>query len=281
MLALTIVLTVVVALLTLLVAGLLRSHADILRALHNAGLGVGDPAAPPNPAGAPPTAVPLHLGPPLPGERTATSATDLGGVTPGGDAVVIAVNGVERLTLLAFLSSGCTTCAGMWAALQDPLAAGFPSDVRIVAVTKGPEFEAPGEVARRSGDRIAVVMSTQAWEDYEVPGSPFFALVDGRSGRRVGEGVANRVEQIADLVRRAWEEDPPPTGARIDASVVGLARQEREARNDRILQSVGILPGDPSLYPGRDTAVPLAEGIPTPAHHDPGPESSPGLAVDP
>ena len=46
-------------------------------------------------------------------------------------------------------------------------------------------------------------MSTEAWSDYEVPGSPFFVLVDGRSGRRIGEGVANHFSQVVELVRRA------------------------------------------------------------------------------
>jgi hypothetical protein len=32
---------------------------------------------------------------------------------------------------------------------------------------------------------------------------------------------------------------------------VGLDGKEREARNDQELQGVGILPGDPSLYPER------------------------------
>ena len=46
MLALVIVETLLVIGLAVLVAGLLRSHADILRALHSLGAGVGDPAAP-------------------------------------------------------------------------------------------------------------------------------------------------------------------------------------------------------------------------------------------
>jgi hypothetical protein len=43
MVALAIVLSVVVVLLAVLVAGLLRSHADILKALHDLGVGVGEP----------------------------------------------------------------------------------------------------------------------------------------------------------------------------------------------------------------------------------------------
>ena len=41
--ALAVVLSVVVLLLAVLVAGLLRSHADILKALHDLGVGVGEP----------------------------------------------------------------------------------------------------------------------------------------------------------------------------------------------------------------------------------------------
>ena len=44
MVALVVVSTFVVLLLGVLVAGLLRSHADILRSLHELGVGVGDPA---------------------------------------------------------------------------------------------------------------------------------------------------------------------------------------------------------------------------------------------
>jgi hypothetical protein len=220
------------------------------------------------------------MGPPLPGERNATSAPDLVGVSPEGDAVVIGVSGVNRMTLLAFLSSGCVTCAEFWTTLQDPVSSGFPADLRVVAVTKGPEFEIPSEVARRAGGRIAVVMSTESWGDYEVPGSPFFVLIDGRAGRRIGEGVANRADQIADLVRRAWEEEGPPgqSGSISRAAAVGLDGKEREARNDEELQSVGILPGDPSLYPGRHEDL-FADASPAGTVNQADAASPPGAGV--
>jgi hypothetical protein len=272
MLALMCVVTVVVILLAVLVAGLLRSHADILHALHDLGAGVGDPTGgtvhdhATHDHAAQPVPVPLHMGPPLPGERNASSAPDLVGVSPEGDAVAIGVTGVDRLTLLAFLSSGCVTCAEFWASLQDPVSSGFPPDLRVVAVTKGPEFEIPSEVARRAGGRIAVVMSTESWGDYEVPGSPFFVLIDGRAGRRIGEGVANRADQIADLVRRAWDEERSPgqSGSTSRAAAVGLDGKEREARNDQELQGVGILPGDPSLYPERHEDLFATTSSPSP-----------------
>ncbi len=210
MLALLIVETVIVVGLVVLVAGLLRSHADILRALHRLGAGVGDPTIPGSDQGHSRLGghghngitSPITLGPPLPGERSSSAVHDVAGNAPDGAAVSVAVTGVEHTTLLAFLSSGCSSCAGIWQALQDPHGAGLPDDVRVVAVTKGAELEIPAEVRRRAG-AVTTVMSSQAWDDYEVPGSPFFVLVDGQEGRRIGEGVANRLEQVADLVQRA------------------------------------------------------------------------------
>ena len=262
MVALAIVLSVVVVLLAVLVAGLLRSHADILKALHDLGVGVGepgesiDPAAGHNhqglgdPAGASPVRVPLTIGPPLPGERNSTSAPTIAGVTPSGDALAVTVSGGDHLTLLAFLSSGCATCTGFWKAFQKPDELGLPAYTRLVVVTKGPEMEIPAEVASQARSAVTVIMSTEAWGDYEVPGSPFFVLVDGSSGRRIGEGVANHFHQVAELVRRA-ESDAREfrMDTRSRSYAEGLNGPERELANDQELIAAGILPGDPSLYP--------------------------------
>jgi hypothetical protein len=228
------------------VAGLLRSHADILRSLHALGVGVGDPAE----AGGTDAATsgastsgPLTIGPPLPRERDATSAPAISGVTPTGDALAIAPAGGDGHTLLAFLTSGCSTCRGFWDAFRNPATLGLPKGTRLAVVTKGPELEVPGEVAGLAPPGLPVVMSSQAWTDYEVPGSPFFVLVEGRSGRRVGEGVANHFGQVADLIRRAVVDvGPAPRHARLDGP-------GRAADNDEALVEAGILPGDPSLYP--------------------------------
>jgi hypothetical protein len=246
MLALVLLLTFVVLLLGILVAGLLRSHADILKALHELGAGVGDPVADASPGhnhhhqGDPaprPVAVPFTMGPLLPAERNHSWAPTLAGVTPRGDALAIAVAGSETLTLIAFLSSGCSTCAGLWAALRRPDDLGLPDGIRLVVVTKGPDMEIPAEVQARTSPGLQVIMSTEAWNDYEVPGSPFFALVDGRTGHRIGEGVAQ-----VDL-------QPFSLGSRGRASAAGLDGPERESANDRELLAAGIHPGHSSLYP--------------------------------
>jgi len=252
--ALSVVLGAVVLLLAVLVAGLLRSHADILKALHDLGAGVGDPtgdahghgAGPSTAAGSP---VPLTMGPTLPADRDSTSAPTLAGVTPGGDALAIAPVSAGTLTLLAFLSTGCASCAGFWESFRQPDRLGLSPGIRLVVVTKGPDREIPGEVATLAAPGLQVLMSSDAWTDYEVPGSPFFVLVDGTAGRRVGEGVANQFSQVAELVRRA-EVDAAAFALDTRAGRdVGLDGPARESANDRELLDAGIGPGDPSLYP--------------------------------
>lgn len=274
MVALVIVLTMVVALLTVLVAGLLRSHADILKALHDLGVGVGDPTSPAG-AHAPAGPVPLTLGPPLPAERDGVSAPTVAGVTPDGDGIAVAPTSGDGLTLLAFLSSGCATCAAFWQAFRAPGQLDLPVGTRLVVVTKGPELELPAEVRAHAAPGLEVVLSTEAWADYEVPGSPFFVLVDGRAGRRVGEGVANHFDQVAELVRRAQADregfhlqgdEGTPAASRSRGWDAGLDGPGRERANDRELRAAGIEPGDPSLYPSSpaDLFAPVDQPSPAP-----------------
>lgn len=228
-------------LLSILVVGLLRSHADILRALHSLGAGIGDPSeAEDEPVGP----VPITLGPTLPGERGG-EAHDVLGTTPEGDAVAIGVRAAD-LTLLAFLTSGCGTCQVFWKGLAAPDALPLPTGTRIVIVTKGPELESPDLVAGMAPRGLAVVLSTEAWIDYEVPAAPFFALVDGVAGRRVGEGLASSVPQLADLMARVVHDGNHRARRAPRVHLDGL---EREDANDRELLASGIRPGDPSLFP--------------------------------
>lgn len=246
MVALVVVVTFVVLLLGVLVAGLLRSHADILRSLHDLGVGVGDPAATSESS---PT---LGASPRLP--KWSESPNSLGaaptvtGVTPAGDARAVAVDNTDGFILLAFLSSGCATCAAFWDALQRPERLELPEGTRVAIITKGPDRELPTEVSRLATGRVPVVMSTEAWLEYEVPGSPFFVLVDGTTGTAVGQGVAPQVEQLLDLIRRAEHDREPHNGTR-RKSAGRRNGPEREADADEVLQMAGIRPGDPSLYP--------------------------------
>ncbi len=269
MVALDVVVSVIVLLLAVLVAGLLRSHADILKALHDLGAGVGDPVAESAGDARLGADAPVRIGPPLPPERHSTSAPTVAGVTPGGDAVAVAPASGSGLTLLAFLSAGCGTCGPFWSALGAPERFGFPPEVRRVAVAKGPELESPAAVQQQAPAGLTVVMSSEAWSDYEVPGSPFFVLVDGARGRRVGEGVANQPAQVAELVRRALLDAREATDrSRPERALDG---PERERANDRELLGAGVRPGDPSLYPASVDDLygpgPASAGAPSSAEH--------------
>jgi hypothetical protein len=215
-----------IALLGLLVIGLLKSHAEILRQLHELGAGRGEETGHPVPVGL------------ASGGASGAAAHDVAGRTPAGEAAVVAVLGVAHDTLLAFLSSGCLTCAGFWEALGAGGDLGLPADMRVVAVTKDPGEESAAAI-RGLAPGQTVVMSTQAWFDYEVPGSPYFVHVNATTGRVAGEGTASTWEQVVSLVSRA--------AADVTRSQVGARRQED--RIDQELTAAGILPGDPSLYP--------------------------------
>jgi len=220
-----------IALLGVLVIGLLKSHAEILRQLHELGAGRGEDNGHAVPGG-------LALG-----GSNGAAAHDVAGRTPAGEAAVVAVRGVGHDTLLAFLSSGCLTCAGFWEALGAGGDLGLPADMRVVAVTKDPGEESESTIRGLSSGQT-VVMSTQAWFDYEVPGSPYFVHVNATTGRVSGEGTASTWEQVVSLVSRA---------------AADATRSSRgEERVDEELMAAGILPGDPSLYP----AAPPGDDVP-------------------
>jgi hypothetical protein len=128
-----------------------------------------------------------------------------------------------------------------------------------VIVTHGSERERPAKLRALAPDSVAVVMSSAAWKDYAVPGSPYFVLVDG--GVR-GEGVATTWDALASLVRDAIEDEAGAGGGGVAGGAGGgggvaggaggSAGGARRARNiDATLAAAGIGPDHPSLHPGR------------------------------
>ncbi len=277
MAALVVLQTVVIAVLTILVVGLLRSHGDVLRRMHelDGGIDEGAAGAPGASGAAAATAAPAtataggasggaadpdaerrdiagRLQPGVaPPKETDTLAVDVAGVTPDGSAVHVGVVGRGRLTMLAFLSSGCSTCAGFWAALRagERLALGG-RDVRVVVVTGGPEHEHPRAVAGLASPELTVVMSAEAWAAYQVPATPYFVLIDGDRGV-IGEGSAAAWPQLSGLVERAVADRGFAVGNDgpvIDLRVGGDDPRTREARADAALLAAGYTPGDDRLY---------------------------------
>lgn len=177
------------------------------------------------------------------------AAVDLTGRLPDGGMARVAVTGVEHATLLAFLSSGCGTCGTFWAALADPNGPPVPGrDTRVVIVTNGPEAESAAAVADLAPIGIVTLMTSEAWDDYDVPVSPYFLLVDGPTGTVIGEGAGTSWDQVLDLLGRAVA-DAGLTRGDERARLTRMAGQDRAEWVDRELLAAGIEPGDPSLYP--------------------------------
>ena len=230
------VLTIVIALLLVValvyVVALLRSHADILRRLAalEEGAGAGGAALrPATEAAAPPV-----------GGGEVTSAGPISGTTLTGDSVTLSFGPGSPVTLIAFLTSGCTSCAPLWAGLHEARDLGALAQ-RVAVITHDSARESPTLLERLAPAGTEVIMSSAAWADYAVPGSPHFVLTDGAGGI-LGRGSALSWSQLETMLadaradaRRAAE------GARTTA--------ERAQRSESALASAGIGPGHPSLYP--------------------------------
>jgi len=224
--ALVVALTVAVLLLAVLVAGLLRSHAEILKALHDLGAGLELDRADGGP-------VPVTIdGVRRPRVTGGPAPAALTGSTLDGESVGVPLAGGHD-TLLAFLSSGCATCQSFWDAFAAPDLV-VPGGARLFVVSKDLDEESPSALAQRARAHVPLVTSSQAWEDFGVPGSPYFVYVDG-TGRVVGEGSAATWPAVATLMGQAHA----------DGSVRG--RAGRDARDTQALAAAGILPGDPRL----------------------------------
>jgi hypothetical protein len=152
------------------------------------------------------------------------------------------VVGVEHDTVLAFLSSGCAGCQGFWTDLATPGGYRPGPGARLVVVTKDEQDESLGELQRLASPGVDVVMSTQAWQSYQVPGSPFVVVVDGATGRVKGHGSGSSFGQVSSLLAQATRD---LSGRRVRKP---RADVEREEEVDRILIDAGISPGHPSLY---------------------------------
>lgn len=214
-------LAVAVLLLAYLVAGLLRSHAEILKSLHDLGAG-------------------LELDRKDPGygitaPETAGSIETVAGQTPDGETVAMSLVGHD--TLVAFLSSGCSTCQEFWSAFATKDLA-VPGDASLVVVTRGPDEESASALRERAPTGVPVVMSDQTWDDFKAPGAPYFAYVD-RTGRVVGEGTGTSWPQVTTLLNQARAD------AALRSKGNGVARDQRDLI---VLGEAGITPGDPSLY---------------------------------
>ncbi len=197
---------------------------------------------------------PIELRRPSPGVPTGVGGAtgrpgrDLVGHDLDGNPLTAAVVGVEHFTLLAFLSSGCSTCGRFWTQLRGGTVPDLGLDTRLIVLAKGADAESMTALTEVASG-VDVLLSTQAWQDYEVPGTPFFILVDGRSGAVRGEGTAMGWDEVRNLVALGRGDASIVTGVST-AAMKPSSDAEREAVIDQLLMDAGVFPGDPSLYPG-------------------------------
>ena len=268
---------VAIVLLGLLVLGLLRSHALILKALHELGAGLelekeaGTGVTRATTGGSPgPVPVELESGVVPATRHDSARAHDVVGTALDRSERRHEVTTPGSRTLLAFLTSGCSVCQTFWEEFQHEV--DVPGDGDLVVVAKGPEEESVSSLKALAG-RLDVVQSSRAWVDYDIPGSPYFVYVEG--GTVTGEGSATTWAQVRDLMaqgvadadeaRAAAGRSGPGgvgTGDGVGSAVGADGGRDSLPRIDAELRASGITPGHPSLFTSPDPGPVDATGHP-------------------
>jgi len=215
---------VVIVLLLVLVAGLLKSHAEILRQLDRLGAGDDTTQSVSSPR---PRTVGFEEAP----------MKSITGLTPRGAERTLTLDHGRSPTLLAFLSSGCASCRVFWSEFGNDPEQPLP-DTRTVIVTKGADGESPDKIAGLAPAGVDTLMSSDVWDAFRVPLTPYFMLLDA-GARVIGEGSALTWEQLLGLLRQSAADTPHPAH---------LGTSERARFTDSRLAESGVEPGDPSLY---------------------------------
>jgi hypothetical protein len=240
--------TVLLMLIALLVVGLLRSHASILTQLTaltreqpDAGEAIAhEPHGPPEAVApgvvAAPPGVDLEDAPAVPAVRGVTLEL--------AETVLPLADG--RHTLLAFLGTGCLTCEELWDALLPASSLELPGSIDLVVVTKNRDEESLSKLRKLKPPNVPVIMSSETWRHCRVPGTPYFALVDGSTKRLIGAGSAQRWDQVLSLVGDTLDELELVRVAEEDGNRHGRRRSKIEVE-DEALTAAGISQGHPSL----------------------------------
>ena len=259
--------TAVLLVLTVLVVGLLRAYATVLQRLHQLDGGPAAAVAPPfrtadgvvppstnspgtNSPGtySPGTGGTADIGP-ITGREEWAAAHDIAGVGLSGEVISLRTVAVPHDTVLVFLSSGCAGCGGFWEDFAERGGSTPLGGSRVLVITKDAGEESVTLLEELRPPGLDLVMSSAAWADYDVPGSPYVVVVDGHTGRVKGEGSGTSLRQVSGLIHQAvgdggrglrGQRDRPVDKPRPDA--------EREVDVDRTLLAAGIGPGHPSLY---------------------------------
>ena len=272
MLAVVIAEGVAIVLLGVLVLGLLRSHALILKALHELGAGLelekeaGTGVSLATTGGRPgPVPVELETGVVQATRKDSTTAHDIVGTDLDRHEHHVTVTTPGTRTLLAFLTSGCSVCQTFWDEFQGSV--DVPGEGALHIIAKGSGEESISSLRALAGDRD-VVQSSAAWVDYDIPGSPYFVYVE--DGVVTGEGSATTWAQVRGLMAQGVADSAEARTAAgrsgpglLVGEAMGDGGRDNLSRIDAELLASGVRPGDPSLYraPDEDAHDPAG-------HHD-------------
>ena len=226
MTALIVIEAVVIVLLAVLVGGLLKSHAEILRQLH--ALGVREDGS---------LSTASALSQPKTTGFGKAPAPSLEGQTLADGPISVTLEHGRGNTLIAFLSSTCVSCQHFWNEFQGDFELPTP-DTRTVIVTKGPKSESPSKIAELAPSKVTLLMSDDTWDTFQVPMTPYFMLVDGE-GSVIGEGAASDWRHLLGLLRQSAADASAP---------IHMDTEGRSNLTDTQLSAGGLDPGDPSLY---------------------------------
>jgi hypothetical protein len=237
-------LTLVVGLQMILLLGVLRSHADVIERVkpQQGRVAEGGSATTaltmPDGVLAPPESVAEHALATVRGQDLDLRPTEIG-----------VAEGSGQYLLIAFLSTTCLTCLDIWrdvisgGAASASIDAGAGGTAEVVLVLKGRELENLGKAQALAEETpVPVLFGQEAWDALEVPGSPYFALIERSSTKVVGAGSAQSWSQIVSLASDGMLE------LSVEAQNGGTGGyQGIIAREDDDLRRAGIIPGHPSL----------------------------------
>lgn len=249
--------TLILLLMAVLVAGLLRSHAELLVTVKGRAERTERPPAA--------TSGSMEIDPRLPavaGDRSAISARPLTGTRLDGTEVTIDLHGRRKDVLLAFLSSGCGTCDAFWAVFHERRFKS-PAQADVIVVAKDPEMESSSQLMKKAPPKLPLVMSGQAWVDYDVPASPYFVFVDVARQEIAGEGAASTWAQVERLLqdavadRELAADRPGAQASRLELKLTD-SHPARIAQADAALIAAGLSPDDPSLWEGGSSGPPAS-----------------------
>ena len=134
--------------------------------------------------------------------RLSGEARDIHGSDPAGRPASLRVRaeGGAGTILLLFMSSDCLGCAGIWHDLRTGEHAAKIATSRTVIVTRGPSSENCVRLAALSPPGAEIIMSSSAFQDYQIPAIPYFIHLAASSGTVVSEGVPASLECVASAM---------------------------------------------------------------------------------